>query len=63
MLWTYVTADIVTVIAQLAGTALTITFGKLVEIGVKVGCELSVASADLCSRQRRRGCGYNWDSF
>ncbi|RSH77169.1 uncharacterized protein EHS24_003806 [Apiotrichum porosum] len=35
MLWTYVTADIVTVIAQLAGTALTITFGKLVEIGVK----------------------------
>jgi hypothetical protein len=32
----YVLCDILTVLAQLAGTALTITFGDLVSIGVKV---------------------------
>lgn len=32
----FVTGDILTVLAQLAGTALTITFGELVSIGVKV---------------------------
>lgn len=32
----YIAGDIITVLAQLAGTALTITFGDLVPIGVKV---------------------------
>lgn len=32
---TYVLADVVTVLTQLAGTAMTITFGNLVPIGVK----------------------------
>lgn len=32
----YIVGDVVTVLAQLAGTALTITFGDLVSIGVKV---------------------------
>ncbi|KAI9632891.1 RTA1 like protein-domain-containing protein, partial [Dioszegia hungarica] len=31
--WIFISADIITVLAQLAGTALTITFGDLVEIG------------------------------
>jgi hypothetical protein len=31
--WIFITADVTTVLAQLAGTALTITFGDLVKIG------------------------------
>ena len=33
----YIVADIITVLTQLAGTALSITFGDLVSIGKKVG--------------------------
>jgi hypothetical protein len=36
---TYVLADVVTVLTQLAGTAMTITFGNLVPIGVKVSTD------------------------
>lgn len=35
--WVFITADVTTVLAQLAGTALTITFGDLVRIGKWVG--------------------------
>ena len=34
---TYILIDLITVLSQLAGTALTITFGDLVNIGQKVG--------------------------
>lgn len=34
--WIFIPADLTTVLAQLAGTALTITFGKLVPIGSTV---------------------------
>lgn len=38
----FIIMDIVCVLAQLAGTALTITFGDLVQIGQKVSLMLSV---------------------
>ncbi|ADV19984.1 hypothetical protein I305_00532 [Cryptococcus gattii E566] len=33
----FITGDIITVLAQIAGTALQATFGELINIGVKVG--------------------------
>lgn len=33
----FITGDIITILAQIAGTALQATFGELINIGVKVG--------------------------
>lgn len=42
--WVFISADVGTVLAQLAGTALTITFGDLVRIGKLVSTSV------VCSR-------------
>jgi hypothetical protein len=41
LVFAFITADVTTVLSQLAGTALTITFGKLVRVGQIVSLHLN----------------------